>query len=854
MNRPTTARRLPLLAVLLSACSRPAAPPLTNTSDAEPPKTEAIRPPDPEPPPPPLEPAIAWPAPTYRFPADVAFIRENCVVTVDGEAFCRQDTVDFARVTEPEVELMHAAAFSPGCRAAVDGGAACLQAYREAQRRTKKELHGAAMVDGIDNVRWNRTKAYGGSSAEPYPRKFGGRPPRSPEGVVSVACAEDEDYGDGLIWLSAGKVDARCGYDTKAWRDIIQISGHSGTLCGVSSHGELRCASESDRSVPGPMSEVAEVSVGQYATCIRKRDGRVTCFGQARDYPPTKLLLESGPIGRQRIELDIEGATAVHVNYGGTCVATGDTLHCTGSRAGEFGAAVPVRGLPPVVAATRMNEGGVAIDSLGATIVWGPATGFVPTRAPIQLAALGGGVALTTRGDLVEYDPLSGHWLTRMVDFWPTPPGQVRLAATRSTIVGNQTVDGCAESGEQSRCWTRRERQIDGPFFADTSDASRDLARAAFSSTAEALRPLENIVYSDADVAIDLDGRLWFDGPEGTPALSSEPRRWTAQTVRDGLEGPSPQLSLPQPPPAERPEAVVTVESDERFDALQGFCASAGGRAWCFGKDPDTRSVTVYRVPRYDGLTSTTDDGGCALVGKEILCGCTSEPETNRAAVMLDEHWLDPRGRIRPIRWQREVKGRVPSDTVGLAQVNGHWASLSSDGTVSLHPSKVGFGGTSEFPELDALFGSEQIAGAKDRLCGLRKGEVICADAKEAATRMAGKTWRVPRLQDAKALVMGGDKGVGRTCVLRQDGTVTCFGRLFANRFLDPDFTRPIVPGLQPTVTHLDEPPTDVGLEGVSDIWLGERGGLVVIRDGHVTGFEMEWAQRAPPRQCPLRR
>ena len=129
----------------------------------------------------------------------------------------------------------------------------------------------------------------------------------------------------------------------------------------------------------------------------------------------------------------------------------------------------------------------------------------------------------------------------------------------------------------------------------------------------------------------------------------------------------------------------------------------------------------------------------------------------------------------------------------------------------------------------------------------MRDGTVTCVDGAKASSRTAGKAWTVNGVEDATKLVIGGEEGVGRACVLTKKGRVVCFGRLFS----DDDPRHPIASGLVPTIAHGDEPPTDLGIDGVADIWLGPEGGLMMVRDGKVLGHEMSWASATAPACLP---
>ncbi len=819
--------------LFVAGCSPTTQAPLATVDRAVPPPDAEGDPPDSEEPArrqSPLGPALDWPQLSYRFPADVAYIGERCIVTIEGDAFCQEAGVaGYARTETPNVALMHAAASSPGCKSAPDRGAACAAGYRAAKRRGGEQLDGARVVDGLGAVQWTEKHVFGTRSHEPYALEHGGRRPKRAAGVVEIDCSGEP----GLIWLRNGKVDGRCGYDTSDWKDIVQISGRIGMLCGVSRRGELRCTSKGYAKPPPPLQGVAEVSVGA-DVCVRMRDGSGSCFGQGLQSIPSSV--EGAVLADSRTPLRIEGLTAIGVANDGMCVATGKRLFCTRRRARRSGV-IGVRGLPAMVAATRVEDGGAGIDALGETVVWGAATDFQPRRSDVRLTAVGGGVAVDEHGHLLEYRASSGHWVLLLPDFWPTPPTDLRFVSSYP--------DGCAESHGEIRCWTK-------PF--DGGPAEFEIRERLIARTTRALEwrspafdELKNITFQDADVVVTEDGRVWFDGSDG---VWSGRGRWIPQLVPDGPEEPTPRLE-PRPLPQASPGLKVPPSTSSiQFDRASGYCASSGGAAYCFGRGSDPRGHELRRTRIYDGFSDISLDGRCALMKHEVRCRGKGGPLSTSAVALVDSYYVEADGTVHEL-----VTGKVyhhaklPSGIAAVSLTERHWVVLESNGVVTLVSDRsLGiFGGDPEFPSLTPLNGSDAIASAPRRICGLQDGTVTCADGARVNTRTAGSVWTAEGIEDATKLVMGGDKGVGRACALTKKGRVVCFGQVF----LEGDSRHPIASGLVPTIAHGDEPPTDLGIDGVTDIWLGPRGGLLMVRDGTVLGHEMNWASVTAPSCLP---
>ncbi|MEM6995741.1 MAG: hypothetical protein AAF721_34850 [Myxococcota bacterium] len=816
----------------------------------------------------PALPPVTWPEAYHRLPAAVAYLEAPCVVTVEGQAYCwgqAQTGHALTRVDPAPLSIMFPAARSRGCRDAADAGAACAAALqRSLDAASDRRLGKQSVVGATRSLVWSRKRVFGRRYADPVPPDHGGRPPKAVDQGVLVSC---EDGTPGVLWRQGPRVHG-CGFDVRAWTDVAQFDAGDDVACAVERGGTLRCARGNERPEWAPEGVVAgitgavEVTVGMRAACVRTEDGRVTCFGNTDSLPrdPAGEAAPPSPSSAPaRFDLELTGVDAIDLHRERLCVAKADVVYCAGvERLANTDVLRPVRGLPPVVAATVVDHGGVAIDTQGDTYVWGPATEHRPRRSAVHLAALGAGVAIDDAGSLRQWDAASGYWLTLLDAFWPEPPEGITLAGKQDR--------GCARAGETTRCWEAPRGRP--PRRATEAEVRLRVDRANWTLSDNTLRDADGVVRMEgvrrwgADYVLGEAERLWVFAPVDVGGASGSGRRppWHALEVSDGAPGPAPAAA---PPRAATPPALSTVARptvDVAFVRVDGHCAATrDGEAWCFG--PGARGGhALTRTPGWDGFVTTSRDGRCAVLGDGrvdcVLSGShrplSSVRTGTRIVSLADDHWFARDGRGRPRRPSRRSRTvRLGAPVRQVVSTDDHWIALHRDGDVRLTTRK-GASREPVFPALSTLDGSEQIAAARRRICGVGGGMVRCVDAEDSpASAHSGAAWTVPELRDATKIVMAGgadlDAGFGRACALRSNGRVVCFGQFFG----DERYQEPIVAGLGPSVVHNDEPPRDVGLSAVTDIWLGPRGGLLYAALGRIVGHDMQWAQASAPSCIP---
>lgn len=755
----------------------------------------------------------------------------------------REPSHAYQRADPPPVTLMWPAAHSPGCREAPDGGSACRTGLEAALKASTEQVGGAPLAGASALMWWSEHEVEVANPRSAVPAEGGKRPPAKPTDAVIVHCHIPHPGDFGVLWLEGGRVRSRCGYDLAGWKDIVQIESESDTLCGLQRDGRVRCTAPTgeetrvvDGLVPG-IEDAVEIALHDKQLCARTRTGDVQCVGHSLRPPfgpPSAIVLPNGDSLDHSIA-GMTGATALDFEHGSLCVAIERTVLCSDGGP-TFTSANPMRGMPPVARATTTSHGGIAIDQRGETVVWGWATDYTPKRSALRMAAVGGGLALDEAGSLMTWDGHTGTWLTVLPSLWPSPPPEIEL--------NGSIYQGCAFTPSRAECWTGSSRQ---PAERTERESVRSYARP-FEGPGRAFAGLADLVSSDGHAAVDGKGRLWLAGTDATPARPpyGEPTPWIPMEVEGGLPGDPPTLSF-GPPPDKKGIAADLPSADVHFTRVDGYCArTKDGQAWCFGNRFAQGDYALRRVPQFDGFRAVSDDGSCALIDDEVHCW--AKPPAP-AIVLSTRVFFDPDGQPHD-QWGSPTRsgGKVPKDALQVVRLQDHWASLGRNGIVRVvendHPT---YSDRAVFADLAYLESSEQIAGAGQRICGIREGAVRCVDSDQArVSRTVGTGWKVRGIDDARKIVMGGERGVGRTCVLHESGRVTCFGDLF----VDDEGLVPIVEGLRKSVPYADEPPTDVGLESVSDIWLGALGGLVVVQHGRVVAYEMNWASQALGPAC----
>jgi alpha-tubulin suppressor-like RCC1 family protein len=601
---------------------------------------------------------------------------------------------------------------------------------------------------------------------------------------------------------------------------------------GDGSYGQLGDAASSyatsPRVVPGT-SELVQISPGSMATCARRRDGQVVCWGAS--HGDSSEHLAPTPIA------ELDAASAIAVGDGFACAVQRGHVLCWGRNDhGELGGAstsrtpTPIAGIDDAVDVDCNAAYACAIRSDGSVVCWG-------SNAYGQI---GNG---TSGND-------------------PTPPTRVVNVAHAVEI--ELAIDyACARTSEQTIwCW--------GSNGQNGRGGGEDASPA---TTVDWLHDVVDIAVGEFTCVTRAGGAVvcWGNDPDpnATGATTEHPDLATATEIDGGdflacarlgdgsvhCMGLNTRGQVGDGTSTERPIAAEVAGLDDAVSiaATETYVCVARrtGELACWGADDGATPQGYDHFAGWEHFTTVPDvtgvvavaasQGTCVLHADGSVACCGMHGGCDRFAmtaiagfdhareIAVDGTALCARvdgGTVRCDRWWLDgacagaAHGREVRDVArlrGVTALASAGCASTADGTSCWRPPAAGHASCPPAP-LAGAADATSVASFQDSYCALAaSGEVRCATAEGEGEAMF-RTEPTTVLTDAIDVCVGAWFG----CAVRRDGSVVCFGhgddgQLGAGSFASS--TTPVAV---------------VGVSGAVEVACGVAHACARLGDGHV--------------------